>query len=283
MCFSGRKCYRFLFLPQQVHRTLMTTTVLFTIAGIIVIFVHKKGWSSVSRVINCKSNCNIDVINPYRQTSLVKAGVQKNISLFVLSSILKITHVIVLKGKIGLHCNHERIRYVNHLFLAPQQAHKANTISNQVRLDMSAISFIYLSIFLKIYFMLDFFFSFFCVLTDRWRTSIPWYHCPRFRNCAANHGSIQTTSWRAQVPVFIFNYYINNLNSRKFILKSCKLFFVFSLRRYYLTSQKQYTHDTFSSKIFARLLVDGLNCCFSGKRAYVWLCRLGSFIFFLVK
>lgn len=29
-----------------VHRTLMTTTVLFTIAGIIVIFVHKKGWSS---------------------------------------------------------------------------------------------------------------------------------------------------------------------------------------------------------------------------------------------
>lgn len=163
MCFPGRKCYRFLFLPQQVHRTLMTTTVLFTIAGIIVIFVHKKGWSSVSRVMNCESNCNIDVINPYRQTSLVKAGVQKNISLFVLSSILKITHVIVLKGKIGLHCNHERIRYVNHLFLAPQQAHKANTISNQVRLDMSAISFIYLSIFLKIYFMLDFFlFIFLC-------------------------------------------------------------------------------------------------------------------------
>lgn len=31
---------------------------------------------------------------------------------------------------------------------------------------------------------------------------------------------------------------INNLNPRKFILKSCKLFFVFSLRRYYLTSQK---------------------------------------------
>ena len=99
MCFPGRKCYRFLFLPQQVHRTLMTTTVLFTIAGIIVIFVHRKEWSSVSRVINCKSNCNIDVINPYQ---LSESRCAKNISLFVLSSILKITHVIVLKGKIEL-------------------------------------------------------------------------------------------------------------------------------------------------------------------------------------
>ena len=32
----------------QVHRTLMTITVLLTIAGIVVIFVHVKGWSSVS-------------------------------------------------------------------------------------------------------------------------------------------------------------------------------------------------------------------------------------------
>ena len=32
----------------------MTITVLFTVAGIVVIFVHVKGWSSVSRKINLK-------------------------------------------------------------------------------------------------------------------------------------------------------------------------------------------------------------------------------------